>query len=94
MPSFDRPAWVLEVLRCPISHQRLHWCDDALIERLNEKICEGGLYDRVGDVVTRPYEAAFINASQQWVYRVTEEMADLLPAHAVELPDGALGAGG
>ena len=84
-PSMDQQPWILDVLRCPLSGESLTWADAELLAELNQRVAAGDLFDRGGDLIQQPFDSALVNASRQWLYRVSNDLADFLPGHAVQL---------
>ncbi len=75
--------WLLEVVRCPISHQALSKADDAIVVLLQAKLESNQLYNRLGMRVEERFDAGLVNASKEWFYPIKDGYPSLLPDEAI-----------
>lgn len=79
------PKELLDVLVCPETHEKLGVASAGLVTRVNEAIRAGTLRNRAGRPVTQPIEAGLVRADGKVLYRVDEEIPNLLPDEAIPL---------
>lgn len=79
------PPDVLELLRCPLTHQRLLSCDVGRLDRVNRAIDAGQLFNRGGEPVTRRLQAALVTQDGHRLYPVENGIIRLLVDGAIEL---------
>jgi uncharacterized protein YbaR (Trm112 family) len=80
-------ANVLQMIRCPVSHSRLSPMDDSGIERLNQKIANGEVFDRLGRAIKDPLESGLINEEAKLVMPVRGGIITLIADEAIVLGD-------
>lgn len=76
---------LLNVLRCPETHQPVTVADEALIESLNQKIAAGELVNRAGVKVDEPIDGGLIREDGQYLYVVRDEIPEMLIDAAIPL---------
>lgn len=76
-------ADLLEILRCPVTRQRLAPADPGQLARLNALISAGGLRNAAGEPVTSPLEAALVRADGAAAYPVRDGIPVLLTEESV-----------
>ncbi len=81
----DDDAWKLEIVRCPISGERLMRADCDLLERLHLLALAGGLTTRVGETVPPPLEGGMLNQCQRWFYLERSHTLLLTADEAIDL---------
>ena len=64
------PAWLLNILSCPETHQPLRLAETSLVNKLNEQISAGSLKNRVGKQVTSPLDEGLIREDGKFIYAV------------------------
>jgi uncharacterized protein YbaR (Trm112 family) len=74
---------LLEILRCPETHQRLAVAPPDLIAKLNARIGAGQLTNRVGKTITESIDGGLIREDQRVVYPIRGELPILLIAEAL-----------
>jgi len=74
---------LLELLRCPKTHQKLTLAQPELIERLNARIKTGRLQNRAGKVVQQPLEAGLLCEDRAFLYPVRGNLPIMLVDEAV-----------
>lgn len=76
---------LLEVLRCPETHQTLTVADDALLATLNEQIAAGTLTNRGGEPVAEPIDGGLLREDGQYLYLIRDEIPEMLIESAIPL---------
>ena len=74
---------LLEILRCPETHQRLSVASSELIAKLNAKVAAGQLTNGVGKTLTEAIEGGLIREDQRVVYPIRNQLPILLVAEAL-----------
>ena len=69
---------LLEILRCPESHQRLVVADLALVADLNTEIAARRLRNRAGKLLETPLEGALVVEDRSMVYPIKGDLPILL----------------
>ena len=82
----DTEAWKMDIVRCPISGERLVCVTPQLIAQLNRLAADGRLLTRAGEVVKPTIIAGLSNASSQWFYRQENLALLLMSESAIEIP--------
>lgn len=77
---------LLQILRCPESHQPLTSADAALLAQINERIHAGQLTNRAGQSVTQTIDGGLIRADGRYLYPIRDEIPVLLADEAIALP--------
>lgn len=68
---------LLDMLRCPESHQRLIPLTARGCKRLNAKIAKGEIKDASGNIVTEPIDDGLVTEDDRWLYPVRAGVPDL-----------------
>jgi uncharacterized protein YbaR (Trm112 family) len=76
---------LLNILRCPETHQELHIAKSALIKRLNEKIATGQLCNRVGKTISEPVENGLVRSDRNFFYPIRNGIPILLVDEAISI---------
>ena len=79
------PSWVLELIRCPITLQKLEIASVDLVERLRALLRDGKLMNRLGTNVTDDFQSGLLNESKSWFYPVIDDIPTLVPDEAIAL---------
>ncbi len=82
---------LLAILACPESRQPLAMADDALLQRVNASIEEGGVTNVGGAAVDQSLEAGLVREDGTIVYPVRDDIPVLLVDEGI--PVSAAGAG-
>lgn len=78
-------AWLLEIIKCPITGQKLRVADPALVESLVARQRTGELFSHKGIPIAEPFESGLVNESADYFYRVADDIPTLLADEAVAL---------
>jgi uncharacterized protein len=76
---------LLDILRCPETHQPFEIADPALIADLNSKIKAGQLKNRAGKPITESIESGFIRQDRKFLYPIRNNIPVLLIDEAIPL---------
>lgn len=82
---FNRSDWV----RCPVTKERLVQATDQQLARLNDRISQGQLYDRLGRKLHHPLEDALLNRSGTLAYPVVDQIPTLMASESIPLDQPA-----
>ena len=74
---------LLDILRCPETHQRLSPAPPEIIGNLNERIRAGQVRNRAGQTITEPLEAALLREDKRVLYPVRANLPILLIQEAL-----------
>lgn len=77
--------WLVDVLRCPISGEKLRAADAALVERLRQQMQNAELFSHKGIPLEEPFEGGLVNESATYFYRIADGIPTLLPDEAISL---------
>jgi uncharacterized protein YbaR (Trm112 family) len=75
---------VLQLLRCPLTHQCLSVCDATRIQVVNRAIEAGQVFTRGGERVTEPVQEALLTQDGRRLYPVQNGIVRLLADGAIE----------
>jgi uncharacterized protein YbaR (Trm112 family) len=75
--------WVLDLIRCPITLEKLEVAPADLVERLRTSVRDGKLTNRLGTIVTDDFQSGLLNESQSWFYPVADDIPTLVPDEAI-----------
>lgn len=78
------PLWVLDLIRCPITLEKLEVAPALLVERLCASLRSGTLTNRLGASVTDDFHSGLVNASKSWFYPVIDDIPTLVPDEAID----------
>ncbi|HTG45934.1 MAG TPA: Trm112 family protein [Verrucomicrobiae bacterium] len=76
---------LLKILVCPETHQSLRLAEPALLDTLNQRIKEGLLRNRAGQVVTLPLEGALVREDAKFFYPIRNNIPVMLIDEAIPL---------
>lgn len=79
------PSWVLELIRCPITLQKLEIASVDLVEQLRASLRDGKLMNRLGTNVTDDFQSGLLNESKSWFYPIVDDIPTLVPDEAIAL---------
>ncbi len=63
MSEFDPDDPVLELIRCPVTHDPFRVASGRELAAINQRVAAGKVLNRSGQVVTQPLDAALVNRS-------------------------------
>ena len=76
---------LLQILVCPETRQPLKLLDLIEIERLNTKIGQNLVFNRAGEKITEPIEAALVREDGMYAYPVRRDIPIMLIDESVKL---------
>lgn len=76
---------LLNILVCPEDKTPVQVADNALVERLNERIDQGTLKNRKGETVDARIEGGLVREDKAYLYIVRDEIPIMLMDEAVPL---------
>jgi uncharacterized protein YbaR (Trm112 family) len=75
--------FLLDLLLCPETREKLSLAPPALVERLNAAIDSGTLKNRAGAPVKARMEAALLRADGKFAYPVADDIPNLILDEAI-----------
>ena len=79
---------MLEILRCPETHQKLTPADTVLVGRVNGAIAGKTLRNRGGQPVTENIDGGLVREDGKFLYPVRNNIPVMLIDEAIPLPVG------
>lgn len=80
------PTWLVEIIVCPDTHQRVALASEELLAKLNEKIALGKLRTKSGGTVSEPLTAGLIREDQKVIYAIRDDIPVMLIDEGIEVP--------
>jgi uncharacterized protein len=77
---------LLNILRCPETHQKLTLAEPALIAPINDAIAAGRLRSRGGNTVSEKIDGGLIREDGQFLYPIRANLPIMLIDEAIALP--------
>lgn len=77
--------FLLEILVCPEDKSPVKLADAELIRSLNQKISQGQIRNRSGQVVKEPLEQGLLRLDQKIIYPVREDIPVMLVDEGIPL---------
>lgn len=77
--------FLLEILVCPETKEKVAPADEALVSQLNELVKKGRLKNRAGETVKDRLGAALVRADGRYAYAVREDIPIMLVDEAIPL---------
>ncbi len=78
---------LLEILRCPETHQTLALAAAELVASLNARIAAGELHNRGGEQVDEPLDGGLVREDGAFLYPIRDEIPEMLIDSAIALAD-------
>jgi len=78
-------ARLLEILRCPETHQELRLAEPALIDRLNRQLAAGALCNRAGQRLEEDLQGGLVRADGKFLYPIRRDIPVMLIEEALPL---------
>lgn len=69
---------LLDILRCPETHQPLSLLSESSLEELNRSIAEGKISNQAGRFLSTPLSAALVRQDGTRIYPVVENIPVML----------------
>ena len=86
MESFPCPAWLVDYLRCPISHTALVVPSPGWFAKLAEVHAETPLSTRLGRSISEAPLQGLLSVDRQWLYAAENQIPTLIPDEAISIP--------
>ena len=77
---------LLNILRCPETHQKLALADNALLAQINDAITAGRLRNRAGNTVSEKIEGGLVREDGKFLYPIRAKLPIMLIDEAIALP--------
>lgn len=74
---------LLDILRCPESHQKLAPATPEALEALNRRIASGAIKNRAGKVLESKLDGGLVRDDQQFLYPIRDGLPNLLVDEAI-----------
>jgi uncharacterized protein YbaR (Trm112 family) len=74
---------LLEILRCPVTKQDLHYLSESQIEKINASIDAGELNYADGSAISEPLVEGLITANGVRVYRIDDGIPIMLEDQSI-----------
>ena len=79
---------LLNILRCPETHQKLALADHALLGQINDAIAAGRLQNRAGHPVSEKIDGGLVREDGKFLYPIRAKLPIMLIDEAIALPVG------
>jgi uncharacterized protein len=79
-------AELLQILRCPETHQKLSPADDALVARINSAISGKTIRNRAGQPVGDNIDGGLVREDGKFLYPIRSNIPVMLIDEAIPLP--------
>jgi uncharacterized protein YbaR (Trm112 family) len=77
---------LLNILRCPETHQKLTMTEPALITQINDAIAAGRLRNRAGNAVSEKIDSGLVREDGKFLYPIRVNLPIMLIDEAIPLP--------
>jgi uncharacterized protein YbaR (Trm112 family) len=77
---------LLNILRCPETHQKLALADNARLAQINDVIAAGRLRNRAGHMVSEKIDGGLVREDGKFLYPIRAKLPIMLIDEAIELP--------
>ena len=78
---------LLTIICCPETKQDVSLADDALIGQLNDRIGNGTLKTKAGQIITERLDGGLVRADKKILYPIREDIPVLLIEEGIPLED-------
>lgn len=79
--------WVMEILRCPVTHSTLAAASSELLGRVNEQIAAGSVKTYGGQAVNDAVSGGLVNESESLLFVIVDDIPNLIPDDALVIGD-------
>jgi uncharacterized protein YbaR (Trm112 family) len=79
---------LLNILRCPETHQKLALADNALLAQINDAVTAGRLRNRAGNTVSEKIDGGLVREDGKFLYPIRAKLPIMLIDEAIALPVG------
>jgi len=76
---------LLEILRCPRTHQPLARASRDLLEQINQAIAQRQIVNGLGEPVERPLDDGLVNHGRSLIYPVYDDIPQMIADEAIPL---------
>ncbi len=76
---------LLNILRCPVTGQRVKQADETLVARVNQRIAEKQLRDASGGLVEEPVQGLLVTADDTTAHAIRLGIPTLIPGESIDL---------
>ena len=76
---------LLAIICCPETKQDVSLADDAMIGQLNDRIGNGTLKNKAGQIITERLEGGLVRADKKILYPIREDIPVLLIEEGIPL---------
>ena len=77
---------LLNILRCPETHQKLRVADSALLGQVNDAIAAGRLQNRAGRTISEKVDGGLVREDGKFLYPIRANLPIMLIDEAIALP--------
>ena len=77
---------LLNILRCPETHQKLTLADDALLAQINDAIAAGKLRNRAAHPVSEKIDGGLVREDGKFLYPIRAKLPIMVIDEAIVLP--------
>ncbi|MDD5675169.1 MAG: hypothetical protein PHC61_13455 [Chitinivibrionales bacterium] len=76
---------LLDILCCPETKQDVTLVDNDLVKKINEKISQGTLKNRGGEIIKEPIDAGLMREDKKYLYPIREDIPIMLIDEAIPM---------
>ena len=77
----------LEMLRCPISNEKLSVADASLVQQVTQAIDQGVARDKLEQKIALPIEGGLVNETGNWLHQIRNGIPTLVAEEAIKLDE-------
>ena len=78
---------LLDILRCPETHQKVRLADAELLDRVNQAVQGGGLKNRSGEAVDEVLDSGLVREDGEVLYPIRDDIPVMLVDEALPISD-------